>query len=156
VFRLWSYRSSNVEIGAEDGLEVNQVEFSCARYEPMARLMSDADLVFLKAQPGFRPEIAKKFTRERRRIFRLYLQELARDFHRLHAHAREIVAGLPAENSQLVGMLIRQKLRFWYEITALELRLSLDMPGSMNARALIDALATMHAEISRVAVPSVA
>jgi len=133
-----------------------QVEFSCARYEPMARLMSDADLLFLKAQPGFRPEIAKKFTKERRRIFRLYLQELARDFHRLHAHAREIVAGLPAENSQLVGMLLRQKLRFWYEMTALEMRLSLNMPGSLNARALIDVLTTMHAEISRVGVPSAA
>jgi hypothetical protein len=156
VFRLWSYRSSNVEMSAEEGLGVNGVEFSYARYEPMARLMNDEDLLFLKAQPGFRPGIAKKFTRERRRIFRLYLQELALDFHRLHAHAREIVAGLPAENSQLVGMLIRQKFRFWYEMTALELRLSLNMPAVVNARALIDVLAAMHAEISRVAVPSVA
>lgn len=156
MFRLWSYRSSNVEMGTEEGLEVNQVEFSCARYEPMARLMNDADLLFLKSQPGFRPEIAKKFTRDRRRIFRLYLQELALDFHRLHAHAREVVAGLPAENSELVGMLIRQKFRFWYEITALEVRLSLNISAALNARALIDVLATMHAEISRVAVPSAA
>lgn len=156
MFRLWSYRSLRIDVSSEYGLEVDQAEFSPARYEPMARLMNDEDLRFLSAQPGFRPEIGKKFVRERRRIFRLYLQELARDFHRLHAHAREVVASLPAENSALVGMLIRQKFRFWYEMTALELRLSLNIPGALNARVLIDALAGMHAEISRVAVPTAA
>jgi hypothetical protein len=132
----------------------NQVDFSAARYEPMARLMSDEDLQFLKTQPGFRPEIGKKFIRERRRIFRLYLQELAADFHRLHAHARVIVASLPADHSPLVGMLLRQQLRFWYEIAAIELRLSLDLTGacSSRARGLVDALASMHAEISRASV----
>ena len=154
MFRLWSYRSSNVEVSTEDALELHQVEFSRARYEPMARLMSDEDLAFLKAQPGFRPEIGKKFIRERRRIFRLYLQELARDFHRLHAHAREIVANLPADHAPLVGMLMRQQVRFWYELTAVELKLSLDLvgAGSFDARGLVDAVANMHIEISRAAV----
>jgi hypothetical protein len=151
---MWSYRSSNVEVSAEDGLGSSQVEFSRARYEPMVRLMSDEDLQFLKAQPGFRPEIAKKFSRERRRIFRLYLEELARDFHRLHAHTRSIVAALPAEQSPLVGMLIKQQFRFWYELTAVEMRLSLDAIGlgSLDARGLVDALANMHADISRASV----
>ena len=153
MFRLWSYRSSSIEGSTEDGLEVEQAEFSRARYEPMARLMSDEDLVFLKSQPGFRPEIGKKFIRERRRIFRLYLQELARDFHRLHAHAREIVANLPADHAPLLGMLMRQQVRFWYELTAVELRLSLDLlgAGSFDARGLVDAVANMHMEISRAA-----
>jgi hypothetical protein len=113
--------------------------------------MSEGDLLFLKSQPGFRPELGKKFTQERRRIFRLYLQELARDFHRMHARARVMVASLPADHSPLVGMLIRQQVRFWYEMTAIELRLSLNWVGSasLNARGLIDALATMHTEINR-------
>jgi len=119
----------------------------------MARLMSDEDLRFLKAQPGFRPEMGRKFSRDRRRVFRLYLQELARDFHRLHAHARVVVASLPAEDAPLVGMLIRQQLRFWYEIGAIELRLSLDLVGtrSLDARGLVDALASMHSDIGRLA-----
>ena len=151
MFRMWSYRSSTVE----EGLAVNQVEFSIARYEPMTRLMNDEDLLFLKAQPGFRPEMGKKFSRERRRIFRLYLQELAQDFHRLHAHARRIVGSMPAEHSALVGLLIRQQLRFWYELTAIEARLSLGWIGaaSVDARGLVEAVARMHAEISRAAVP---
>jgi hypothetical protein len=129
-------------------------EFSFARYEPMGRLMSDEDLLFLKAQPGFRPEMGKKFSRERRRIFRLYLEELAADFHRLHAQARSIVASLPADHAPLVGMLIRQQVRFWYEMTAIEMRLSLDLlgAGSIHARGLVEALVSMQAEIGRVAV----
>jgi hypothetical protein len=133
---------------------LNHVEFSPARYEPMARLMSDEDLLFLKSQPGFRPELGKKFSRERRRVFRLYLQELARDFHRLHAHAREIAASLPADHAPLVGMLIRQQMRFWFEMTAIEMRLSLGWTqgAAAQARGLIEALTAMHAEIGSVAV----
>ncbi len=116
--------------------------------------MADEDLAFLRAQPGYRPEIGRKFSRERRRILRLYLQELACDFHRLHAHARAMVAALPADNSPLVGMLLRQQVRFWYEMAAIELRLSLDlMPATpVHVRSFVDTLATMHAEIGRVTV----
>jgi hypothetical protein len=154
VLHLLSYRSSR----ASEGSASDPAEFSIARYEPMARLMSDEDLVFLKSQPGFRPEIGRKFSRERRRIFRLYLQELAGDFHRLHAHARAIVSTLPADNSPLVGMLLRQQVRFWYEMAAIEMRLSCEwMPASpVHVRGLVDALATMHAEISRVTVMTAA
>jgi hypothetical protein len=139
-------------------LALNQVEFSIARYEPMARLMSDEDLLFLKAQPGFRPEIGKKFRRDRRRIFRMYLTELACDFQRLHVHARAIAANLPADQSALIGLLIRQQLRFRYEMIAVQLHLSFDWTGavSIQARGLIDALANMQAEISRATVGATA
>jgi hypothetical protein len=131
-------------------------EFSQSRYEPMARLLSAEDLRFLEAQPGFTPEIGKKFSAERRRIFRLYLQELARDFHHLHAHAAAVVASLPAENSALVGMLLRQRVRFWYELAAVEMRLSLSWTDSLDVRGLVNAVGSMHAEISRMAVPTAA
>lgn len=158
MFRLWSYRSSNVEAGVEDCATSDQAEFALARYEPMARLLSDEDLLFLEAQPGFRPELGRKFSRERRRIFRLYLQELAQDFHRLHAHARVVVASLPADHSPLVGLLMRQQVRFWYEMLAVEARLSFGMlgAGSIHARRLVEAVAAMHAEISRATVVSAA
>jgi hypothetical protein len=129
-----------------------------ARYEPMGRLQCEDDLQFLKAHPGYTAKIGREFSRERRRIFRLYLRELAQDFHRLHARARAVVASLPAENSPLVGMLIRQQLRFRYEMAAIEMRLSFSWTGlgSVNASELIDALATMQAEVSRLGAPSVA
>jgi hypothetical protein len=150
VFHLLRYRSSR----ANEGSASEPAEFSSVRYEPMARLMADDDLAFLKAQPGFRPEMGRKFSRERRRIFRLYLHELACDFHLLHAHARAIVSTLPAENSPLVGILLRQQVRFWYEMAAIEMRLSLDLMGAspVHVRDLVDAIATMHLEIGRVTV----
>jgi len=157
VFRMWSYRSSNEDFaGVEDSF--NRAEFALARYEPMARLLSDEDLGFLKAQPGFSSELGRKFSRERRRIFRLYLQELAKDFHRLHRHARAVVASLPADHSPLVGLLMRHQVRFWYEMLAIEARLSLGMVGacSVQARQLVEAIAAMHAEIGRATVLSAA
>jgi hypothetical protein len=143
--------SRSQEAAAEE-----QVEFSLDRYEPMASLLSDGDLFFLKAQPGYTAEIGRKFSRERRRIFRLYLRELERDFSRLHAHARLVVASLSAEHASLVGILIRQQIRFWYEMAAVEMRLSLSWAGvtSVDARGLVEALGMMHVEINRLAAPS--
>jgi hypothetical protein len=154
VLRLWNYRNLKAQVGSATE---DEVEFSLARYEHMGRLLGDEDLEFLKSQPGFRPEIGKKFCRDRRRIFRLYLQELAQDFYRLHAHARLVVASLPAEHSALVGVLLRGQLRFWYEMTALEMRLTLSRVGvSVDARALVEAIGSMHAEIGRLSAPAAA
>jgi hypothetical protein len=129
-----------------------------ARYEPMGRLLCEEDLQFLRAQPGYTAKIGREFSRERRRIFRLYLRELSQDFHRLHARARAVVASLAADNSPLVGMLIRQQFRFWYEMAAIEMRLSLSWTGlgSANASELIRALAAMQADVSRISSPSAA
>jgi hypothetical protein len=128
-----------------------------ARYEPMARLLGDEDLDFLKSQPGFRPEVGKKFMRDRRRMFRMYLQELAKDFHRLHAQARELVATLPEEHSALVGVLLRSQVHFWYEMSALEMKLSFHWVSSpVDGRALVEAISMMHAEINRLSAPTAA
>lgn len=142
----------------QEGFADRDAEFSMARYEPMGRLLCEEDLQFLKAQPGYNAKIGREFSRERRRIFRLYLRELAQDFHRLHVHARAVVASLAADHSPLVGMLIRQQLRFWYEMAAIEIRLSLSWTGlgSINATGLIHALASMQADVSRISSPSAA
>src|SRR5579863_6766348 len=58
--------------------------FSLDRYQPMARLLADEDLEFLKTHPGYRAKTGARWKRERRRLFRLYLRELKSDFRRLH------------------------------------------------------------------------
>lgn len=155
MFELLSYKRD----WRREGLAaMDDAEFSIARYEPMGRLMSDEDLQYLKGQAGYTAEMGREFSRERKRIFRLYLRELAGDFRRLHGHARAAVAGLSAEHSPLVGVLLRQQVRFWYEMAAIELRLSLSWAGmgSVDARGLIEALANMQAEIGRIASPAAA
>ena len=72
----------------------------------MTRLLTGDDLEYLKAQKGYRPEIGEKFRRDRARMFRLYLADLAVDFRSLHAIARELVANAGAENADLVGSLL--------------------------------------------------
>lgn len=134
-------------------LESDLADFSLACYEPMTRLLTGQDLDFLKAQPGYRPEVGQKFLRERRRIFRLYLTDLAADFRALHACARQMVANSGAQHADLVGALLRQQFTFWRALAAIEFRL---MTGGLgfadaNVRGLIDAMEAMRAELTRIA-----
>ena len=103
--------------------------FSLDRYQPMAGLLADDDLVFLQAQPGYRTEMGARWKRQRRRIFRLYLHELKNDFRRLHGQARELVAHSEADSADLVAVLMKQQTTFWRATTALEFRLALEAMG---------------------------
>ncbi len=103
--------------------------FSLDRYQSMAGLLADDDLVFLQAQLGYRPAMGARWKRERRRIFRLYLHELKNDFRRLHAQAREMVAQSGADSADLVAVLMKQQTTFWRATTALECRLALQAMG---------------------------
>jgi hypothetical protein len=118
LVRLMMYRAA-----ASDPAAVE--EFSMARYDVMMRLTSEEDLEFLSAQPGYRPETGARLRRERRRIFRMYLRALALDFHALHAAARKLVADAPERHADLVGILIRCQLHFWWRMSVIELRLLL-------------------------------
>ena len=91
-------------------------------------------------------------------MLRLYLQQLTADFKRLHRRARVIAASLPADQSELVRSLMRQQVRFWYEMAALRLSLSLAWTGlgSVDVSGLVNAVAGMQAEITRLSAPSAA
>lgn len=95
----------------------------------MAALLADDDLAFLQAQPGYRAAIGARWKRERRRLFRLYLQELKSDFRGLHAQAREMIAQSGAESAGLVEVLLKQQMIFLRATVALEFRLALQAMG---------------------------
>jgi len=129
--------------------------FSLDRYQPMGRLMAEEDLVFLKSQPGYRAEIGERWKRERRRIFRLYLAELKADFRRLHAHARELVAGSGADSAALVEVLMKQQFTFMLATNALEFRLALQWIGIGRAdiAPLIELVEAMRVDLSQRTAP---
>jgi hypothetical protein len=129
--------------------------FSLDRYEPMGRLMAEEDLVFLKSQPGYRAEIGERWKRERRRIFRLYLAELKADFRRLHAHARELVAGSGADSGPLVEVLMKQQVTFLMATTALEFRLALQQIGigKVDITPLIQLVEAMRMDLAQLTAP---
>ena len=125
--------------------------FSLDRYQPMGRLMAEEDLVFLKSQPGYRAEMGVRWKRERRRIFRLYLAELKADFRRLHAEARQLVAGSGADAAPLVEILVKQQLTFAMAIRALEFRLALQWIGigRVDITPLIEMVEAMRLDLAQ-------
>jgi len=127
--------------------------FSPDRYRPMERLLLAEEFQFLKAQPGYTPQIGAEWLSGRRRIFRMYLDELKRDFRRLHARARALVAESDAESSVLVGVLIRQQLVFWRVIALVELRLAFagaELP-QFDIRHVVELLDGMRLDLERMA-----
>jgi len=145
-----------VALGSVSEESVDSEGFSLERYEPMSRLLAEEDFIFLAAQPGYRPEMGAKLRRERRRIFRLYLGELALDFRSLHREARAMVAESHAENSELVGLLIRQRLTFIGAITMVELKLAASRfsLGNVDVRGLLESIEAMRLDLARVAAPA--
>jgi hypothetical protein len=142
-------RRSSATLGSDE------TGFSLDRYQPMARLLAEEDLVFLKSQPGYRPEIGKRWKRERRRIFRLYLAELKVDFRRLHAHARELVAASGADSAALVEVLMKQQVTFMMATTALEFRLALQQAGvgRVDITPLIELVEAMRMDLAQRTAP---
>ena len=151
---IWSQRQ---EKRATSGFG-ESTGFSVSRYQPMEYLLSEEDFAFLASQPGYEPEIGARWKRERRRIFRLYLDELKRDFQRLHAEARVMAANADAESAELVGILMRQQVSFWRAMAGLELRLALRAAGigKVNVRPLLELLEAMRADLARVRAPQAA
>jgi len=129
--------------------------FSLDRYQSMGRLLAEEDLVFLKSQPGYRAEMGARWKRERRRIFRLYLAELKADFRKLHAQARELVAGSEADSAALVEVLMKQQFTFMMATTALEFRLALQWIGigRVDIRPLVELIEAMRIDLAQRTAP---
>ena len=120
----------------------------------MARLLAAEDFEFLASHPGYRPEIASKLRRSRRRVFRLYLRELASDFHCLHARARKMVAESGEEQAALVSVLMRQQLAFWRAMWTIEFRMMTPgLAGGIEVRALVRGIVAMRADVARLGMP---
>jgi hypothetical protein len=122
-------------------------QFSLARYWPMERLLSEVDLRFLETRPGFRPEMAREFRRQRHQAFRAYLEALETDFRRLHTAARQILAEWPEDNPQLASLLLSAQWRFEVVLLRLKWRLvlwqfGLEAPSMQPLFAVLDSLQT--------------
>lgn len=126
--------------------------FSMDRYRPMERLLSQEDFAFLSQSPGYTPELGARWRKQQRRLFRLYLNELTADFHKLHAHARALVANSAVECPELPALLVRQEVQFWRALMFLEGRLMLDRIGlrSISTPALVQLVQSMGQELENV------
>ena len=123
--------------------------FSTATYRPMQRLLSDTDLKYLASQPGITASTVKQLRRERRRIFRAYLRNLVRDFHRLHLAARMTLLYASEDRPDLAQVLLRQRAIFTWAVLKVEVRLTLHAAGlgPVDVSGLIGALEDMRMNV---------
>lgn len=139
------YRRCRVEDVSPEWLE----SFSPSIYYPMQGLLADEDFRFLSRQPGFDLSLYRKLRRERLNIFRQYLVRLVLDFNRLHAVARMLIAHGSVDRSDLLGRMIRLKIRFTLAVFQAELSYTLCCFGfrSLAARAMILRLEEMSVHL---------
>jgi hypothetical protein len=87
-------------------------ELSLDRYRPMLRMLDGDDITFLRSQPGFTSDMAKKLRKQRTQIFRGYLRSLETDFGRVCAAIKLVMLQSQHDRPDLAEALIRQQVTF--------------------------------------------
>jgi hypothetical protein len=95
------------------------------RYRPMLRLLEQADLQFLRSQPGFRPAMLSRLRRQRCRIFQGYLCNLSRDFQYTCGALKVVILNSGQDRPDLAEALLRAQAAFAYGRLAVRCRLVL-------------------------------
>ena len=127
--------------------------FSTDRYQPMLRLLSREDVLFLRDQPGYDPRIERDLMRARRRAFRFYLRAMAHDFDRLHRALRLVILHAPEDRSEVAVLIVKQKALFFTGLAFAHIRLTMHALGigTVDVTNLIAALDSMRVEFKNLA-----
>ena len=100
-------------------------ELSVDRYQPMARLLGEEDLRFLRSRPDFTPPMAASFRRERVRIFLGYLRCLNLDFQRVTMALKIVMVQSRYDRPDLAVVLVRSQRAFAFGMVLAYCRLTL-------------------------------
>lgn len=124
-------------------------DFSISKYRPMLRLLSEDDYEFLASQAGYQGKIASQLRSERRKVFRAYLRNLVRDFHRLHQVAKLMAIYSSYDRPELTAALLRQRVTFSLAVFAIRGRLVLHTfgVGVVDVRHLIGSLDHLYLKV---------
>jgi len=87
-------------------------DLSLDRYRPMLRMLDGTDIAFLKSQPGFTPDMARKLRAQRTQIFRGYLRSLETDFGRVCQALKLVMMQSNHDRPDLAEALIRRQVTF--------------------------------------------
>ena len=132
-------------------------DFSLDNYAPMERLLDASDFRFLSAQPGYRPDMAKRLLAERRNIFSEYLELLVRDFNQLHFLAKLMLVHSAEDRPELARELLRQQIQFYAAVCFVRCKVALYPLGwtPVDVPKLLRALERMRGEIGASMLPPV-
>ena len=112
-------------------------DLSLDRYRPMLRMLDGSDIAFLRSQPGFTPDMAKKLRTQRSQIFRGYLRSLEADFGRVCAAIKVVMLQSKHDRPDLAEALIRQQVTFACSMLSV-----VKTPNAMGTPVASDAPAT--------------
>lgn len=123
-------------------------DFSPEKYRPMMRLLDRQDYDWLTAQ-GMEKSAIRALRTERRRIFGTYLQNISRDFGKLHSAASALVLALPDDEPQLAGRLLNARVQFQRTMIGVRMNLLLhDLGvGSVDVRQLVSGIEALHQDL---------
>jgi hypothetical protein len=132
-------------------------ELSLERYRPMLRLLDGRDLEFLRAQPGFTPNVEKQLRRQRRQIFQGYLRSLSLDFRRICAAIKLMMLCSKNDRPDLAGALLHHQLVFGFAFVQVQWSLLLYAwgLGEVNVADLMRTFDSTRLELRRL-VPAAA
>jgi hypothetical protein len=123
----------------------NATLLAADRYRPMLRLLSDGDLAFVAADR----KLQHSLRAQRRKLFRGYLQCLAKDYASLLAGVRDAMVRSGADRPDLARALVRNRLLFAIAMCKVEFRLALHAAGAgtVDISGLIDAIEALRAQV---------
>jgi len=126
------------------------------KYRVMERLLHESDFRFLAAQPGFSPQMGRRFRTQRRRIFRSYLRNLRKDFGVMSLAVQDLIVHSGEDRGDLATALMRQRLVFMLGMLAIEVRLVLHAVGwgAVDVGDMIESFQAMQAQIRLLLVPA--
>jgi hypothetical protein len=121
----------------------------------MLRLLDVKDLEFLRAQPGFTPNMETQLRRQRCQMFQGYLRSLSQDFRRICAAIKLMMLCSKNDRPDLAGILLHHQFVFGLAFLQVECSLLLYRwgLGQVNADGLMRAFDRTRVELRRL-VPS--
>lgn len=145
---LYVHKTLTARSGKESAVEQCLV-LSVEKYRPMERLLREDDFRFLASQPGFSPQLGRRFRAERRRIFRGYLRHLKTDFGRVSLALRTLIVHSAEDRGDLAAAVVRQRLWFAFGMLAVEGRLFLHTAGlaTVDVHGFIESMEQMQGQV---------
>jgi hypothetical protein len=131
MIAVLAYLVRKIGFGGE-GLPVTSEwieDLSLDRYRPMLRMLDGDDITFLRSQPGFTPNMAKKLRAQRTNIFRGYLRSLEADFGRVCTAIKLIMLQSQHDRPELAEVLLRQQITFAFAMISVRIHLTLYSMG---------------------------